>query len=361
MDVGEGMETSPERSAVASGCELGVELALADRLADRGHVGAALQHYHRVAGELVSRGELRQALSTLTLAAELSPRCLYTKWALADLRRRCGDLVGAHRSFAQILRSHLRAGRWLEAHAVQRALLEIDPADVRGRVQLAELSIRLGRVDEACEHFRGAARRLWGEARHREYLWVAQRLLVLRPDDAATLREMVALFLQAGRVDDASASLYALLGAHPHDLGGRELMIELLGSSGRAAEAVTVALALAAELRACRMLLEASRVLSRAARFAPGDARVAASWVEVGRLLARAAMPDPELDKPTKPIGFESDAAPPAPSEPPAPVRDDDETDEATTLVLPLRARRAAVPSQPPPAGGGRVIYARFG
>jgi hypothetical protein len=316
-------------------------LYLAESLLRTGQGALAIDHYRWAGAQLTARGEVHEALAVYAVLGRLLPHCMHTQGMLAELHRRLGRVNEAVRIYERIAEAHLAHGRIAEAAHVYRLVVEIDPTTVPRRVRLAGLHVRLGQPSQAALHLQVAAGQLWAGERFADYVWVAERLLALRPGDASVLRGLVGAHLRLHALRPAVACLQRLLRARPRDDAGRELLADCLLAHGRPDRAARALRLLAQEIRrrGVHAYDEAKRLLVRAVRVNPYDrvAHVALRSLEAE--LAEVAERDFTEDAVTGLI------------------------DNTDPNVIAMRGR--GVPEILPVQAGspphGQVIYARFG
>lgn len=327
--------------AMQAPSDLYLALQLAHDLSRAGEVAQAVERYRQVAHALVQHGELEQGVQVYLLLAQMMPHCLHTRGMLADLYRRQGRVVEAADLYELIAQDHLEAGRLVEAMHVYRLLVQVDPATVPRRVQLAELFSRLGMSEAAVTEFDVAARQLLAGNRSAEFLWVASRLLAHQGDHVATLREVVRVCLELGDVPNAVLYLRHLLGVSRRDDIGRELMADAFAARGRLDMACQTVVLLAREFvgRGPHFYDEAKRLLLRGVQWYPYAKEAQRELAGVEGLLA------------ARQRGIVADVSHTGTIERRPRSSEDDGEDDTTTIMF----------KDDDDPQSGRVIYAQFG
>lgn len=175
----------------------------------------------------------------LRAAAESNPDHPTIWRDLADQLARSGDARGARAAYLRHAHARtmeprlaavgdaLRAGDAETAEQTLRAFLSEHPTDVNALRMMAEANARLGRYAEA-------------EA-------ALRRVIELAPDFPLTRHELGQLLLSLGRADDALAEARNLLQLDPKNVGSRRLLAAALNSRGDYAEALEIYQQLVAE------------------------------------------------------------------------------------------------------------------
>jgi tetratricopeptide (TPR) repeat protein len=335
--------------------ELQMTLYLAESLLRTGQAALAIDYYRWAGAQFTARGEAHHALAVYAVLGQLMPHCLHTQGMAAELHRRLGRVHDAARIYERIAEAHAAQGRIVEAAHVYRLAVEIDPATVSRRVRLADLYARLGQTSLAVLQLEIAAGQLQAGERFPEYVWVAGRLLALRPDDAPTLRGLVRAHLRQGELRAAVAGLQRLLRTRPRDAAGRELLADCLVAHGRRDRAAKALRLLAEEMRrrGVHAYDEAKRLLVRAVQIQPFDRVAHAALRSLELELAAIADRDFTENRITGVIDNVSTAELLAGPQP----------DDQQTNVVALRRRGVPelTPTQADSPPHGHVIYAQFG
>ena len=158
-------------------------------------------------------------------------------------------------AWALTARGHVRLGRWDAADRAARHALELDPKLAQGHFQLAQASMYAFRLDDALSAYRRAVELAPGIVSYRQ--WFAHFLSnVLRFDESIQHMELAraldpistsiefdlsAIYLAAGRYDNALVHCAGTLELTPQSIWARKCMLAAHYFDGEVGKAVQVA------------------------------------------------------------------------------------------------------------------------
>ncbi len=221
--------------------------------------GESIPYFERIADFYSKDGFFLKAIAIYKKINKIDPARLEVYDRLADLYHKQG-LVQDARSQYQVLADHYQKNnRVPDAITVYKKMAQIDPADLRIQVRLADLYRAANQKDQAVMQYGLIGSMLLKRGAHDEAAQVFQKALELSPDDVETQRNLVRSLLAQ---KNASAAM-AVLKAAPRTGESLGLMAEAQLEMGERAEAVRTAeqaLALDADAETPRMFLCRVRV-----------------------------------------------------------------------------------------------------
>ena len=221
--------------------------------------GESIPYFERIADFYSKDGFFLKAIAIYKKINKIDPARLEVYDRLADLYHKQG-LVQDARSQYQVLADHYQKNNRLpDAITVYKKMAQIDPADLRIQVRLADLYRAANQKEQAVMQYGLIGSMLLKRGAHDEAAQVFQKALELSPDDVETQRNLVRSLLAQ---KNASAAM-AVLKAAPRTGESLGLMAEAQLEMGERAEAVRTAeqaLALDADAETPRMFLCRVRV-----------------------------------------------------------------------------------------------------
>ncbi len=116
-----------------------------------------------------------------------------------------------------------------------KEVVDLDPDNWSARCRLGEQYARQENLVEAVSEFRRAAAYLQKNARHDDYLRVAERISHFDQGDATLARELAEIYLGRGDAKRALAKLQICFKANPRDLQTLQMLARAFQSRGRRA------------------------------------------------------------------------------------------------------------------------------
>lgn len=194
--------------------DLSVWLQLAHQRVLAGQPAAAAEAYLEAAAIYAKRGHGRRGLTVARRALQLHVAAC-TPARLEPVARCLG--AGAATLVEQVARGHLLAGRPDAARRLLAMLLELDPAAVDRRWQLAEVQLAQGAWMDAVEQLYLVIDGLRSHGRVSELVHVAEMALRYGGPDAGLLRELAAIYRRTGQRAQAVTKLEQLHRLDPED------------------------------------------------------------------------------------------------------------------------------------------------
>lgn len=241
-------------------------IQLAERYVSRGKIQAAIKEYRKVlkknprdtstlnrVGDLYARieriddavglfmqiaeqyadeGFLLKAIAIFKKIIKLDPTRLPVYERLAELYHRQG-LVNEARSQYQVLADYYEKHNEEEsALAIFKRMVELEPENPSHRAKLADLSQRLGRVDDAIGQYKAVAEQMLSEGHFDKASRVYERGLELESDNIGFITDAVLKLKEAGQAEAAQRLLTRAVERNPR----AEQVARLLGQGEPEAE-----------------------------------------------------------------------------------------------------------------------------
>ena len=206
----------------------------------KGDTQAAVDIYLEVAELYRETGFKQKAVAVYKQVLQLQPERLDVSESLAGLLQAQGLTRDALTQYRELLERYRAENDDAACERVLASMCRIDPENVGARVKYAEQLARRQKVEAALKQFHFAAQLLRDENRLRDYLKVADRILLHSPNDEAILKESVKVYLEDNQARQALAKLQKLYSLNPNDSETLELLAEAFVSLKQDIKAVSV-------------------------------------------------------------------------------------------------------------------------
>jgi tetratricopeptide (TPR) repeat protein len=266
--------------------DLPVWLQLGHQRLLAGQPAAAAEAYLEAAGLYAKRGHGRRALTVARRALQLHVAAC-TVMRLEPIARSLG--AGATSLVEQAARGHLLAGRPDAARRLLAMLLEVDPASVDRRFQLAEVQLAQGAWMDAVDQLHLVVDGLRAHGRISELVHAAEMALQYGGPDAGLLRELAAIYRRTGQRALAVAKLEQLHRLDPEDRDALEGLSRAAAEAGKIEGALQHLECLVLDVLHASDRAEVRAVLVRAERWSSD--RTFSRGVESLRVRALVAAP----------------------------------------------------------------------
>jgi tetratricopeptide (TPR) repeat protein len=184
----------------------------------------AVACFRRVAEHYREQGFTLKAVAMYKKLSRFAPDEHSTALALASLYEQQGLLVEARQQYLLAADAFARAGSSREALDMLRRIADLDPADTKVRLRLAESFATENLPDLAAEAYTEAGERLATRGEFEAALEAFNRALALRPALHAALHGMMAAHAALGTADDAAELLEQAVKDRPGDLEVRAML-----------------------------------------------------------------------------------------------------------------------------------------
>ena len=158
--------------------------------------------HHQVAQRFLERGQRKRAIAEFEKALAQDPEDIRTRLRIAELYLREGDADRAVHAFIRCARHYEELGSVNKALTVYEQVLELLPDRVELYVAMADLEIKTGARDDAMSHYRTALRVLDELGDPGGTLDVIRCILNLEPDNIRERVQLAESFIIANREDE---------------------------------------------------------------------------------------------------------------------------------------------------------------
>jgi len=209
-----------------------VLLKLGDLYLKQGKKDESINAYLRVAQQFTRDGFDAKAVALYKQISRLDPKRHDVSVPLAELYGRMGLVSDAIASLQTAADAAYRAGHKDDALELLRRMAALDPSNTVNRLKVAELLAQENRRSEALAEYDAVAEELGRRGEEEERLKVIDRILALDPTRVDALREAGRAKLAANQFAAAKKLAERMVGAHPDDLDGHELLGHALLGAG---------------------------------------------------------------------------------------------------------------------------------
>jgi tetratricopeptide (TPR) repeat protein len=150
---------------------------IGDLYAKLNKVKEANDHYVKVARLYADDGFYLKAIAVWKKVLKNDPSLIEGLGSLGDLYARQGLVADAKQTYGQVIDEYIKRNRIREAGDVLRRLAEVDPADMKVRIRLAELYGREGNLGKAADEYAGIADELIKKGHPAEALQLIEKAL----------------------------------------------------------------------------------------------------------------------------------------------------------------------------------------
>jgi tetratricopeptide (TPR) repeat protein len=188
-------------------------------------IDEAVELFTRIAEQYSDEGFLLKAIAIYKKIIKLDPTSLPIYEQLAELYHRQG-LVNEARSQYQVLADYYDKHNDAEAAlAIFQRMVDLEPANPSHRAKLADLSQRLGRVEDAIGQYKAVAEQMLSEGHLEEASQVYVRALAVESEDLGFITDAVLKLKESGQMAAAQRLLKLAIERNPK----AEQVVRLLG------------------------------------------------------------------------------------------------------------------------------------
>ncbi|OYW00471.1 MAG: hypothetical protein B7X11_04485, partial [Acidobacteria bacterium 37-65-4] len=193
-----------------------------------GNKAAAVPMFLRVAELYNKSGFATKAVASLKIATREQPDHLEAWEMLASLSEQQGFTREARLAFERVAQLVAQSGNAEATVRVQKKILEIEPENLKVRIQVGDNLIKLNRTEEAVKEYLKAANLFLAQGLAKEAARLYERALQINPDNIRLLESFVKNLLARHQGDQAIQILEQLLERHPTSEGFLLLKVEVL-------------------------------------------------------------------------------------------------------------------------------------
>ena len=208
---------------------------------------AAVPMFLKVAELYNKNGFATKAVASLKIATRESPENLAAWEMLAALSEQQGFAREARQAYDQVAQLVAKSGNLDAAIRIQRKIIELEPENLKVRIQLGDNLVKLGKTDEGVKEYIKSATQLMSQGLVKEATRLYERALQLGPDNLRVLEGLVKTYMARQQHEAAIKILDGLLEKHSTSEALLLLKIEVLSDLKQVAQAEQV----------CRQLFEA--------------------------------------------------------------------------------------------------------
>ncbi|MCG3171874.1 MAG: Beta-barrel assembly-enhancing protease [Myxococcota bacterium] len=188
---------------------------IGDIQAKKGDHNDAIETYLQVAAIYNEQGFAQKAIAVHKQILRLDPTRIDVNELLANMYQQLNLLSDAMEQFQQIANYYESKGNKRKALESLKKLVELEPNNLTFRLNLADLYIAADMEAEALDCLQQAAKILKKASKMEEYARVSERILHMKPDDAALQKELVQMYMEQHNYQRALKILTAMYGADP--------------------------------------------------------------------------------------------------------------------------------------------------
>ncbi|MGC8724269.1 MAG: tetratricopeptide repeat protein [Acidobacteriota bacterium] len=193
-----------------------------------GNKAAAVPMFLRVAELYNKSGFATKAVASLKIATREQPDHLEAWEMLASLSEQQGFAREARLAFERVAQLVAQSGNAEATVRVQKKILEIEPENLKVRIQVGDNLLKLDRTEEAVKEYLKAANLFLAQGLAKEAARLYERALQINPDNIRLLESFVKNLLARQQGDQALQILEQLLERHPTSEGFLLLKAEVL-------------------------------------------------------------------------------------------------------------------------------------
>ncbi len=245
-------------------------------LQSTGKTGEAVTELLSIAEAYATRGAPVKAVAVLRQAAKIRPDAADIRVALGDVQQQLRMVEDAAREYATAFEIYERSRQFGDMMQVLGRLLELDPDNLAGQLQLAEHLARAGHHHESAGLLRTLAATLLRKGAVEDWEKVAERAHALEAADTTLAHDLALHYVRSGRPSLALGKLLRCYESVPNDAELLELIIEALEQLGQREKAATICRQLIRTFERNGLQDEANRTLERLYWLAPDDERARA-------------------------------------------------------------------------------------
>lgn len=197
--------------------DLRMHLKIAELYLKKGNKVSAVAEYTKVAESYTADGFNLQAIAVYKQILKIDPSIhdIYTR--LADLYKKQGLIADALAQYKIVIGNYEREGKAREVIDTLKQMASMDPDNFSIRLKLAELYMKSGNRKEALEEYSIAAEELEKKGRTEDAIILYQRLLTADPTYTKAITSLGWIYLKVGKKKDAIAQFKAAIERDPRD------------------------------------------------------------------------------------------------------------------------------------------------
>ena len=217
--------------------DLNIINRLGDLLVREGKTAEANELFGRAAQLYAEGGFFLKAIAIYKKILKLDPNVIEPRLRLADLYARRDLTSDARIEYQAVAEKLAREGNIVRAKDVYERLIKVEPGNVQARLALGDLLLTAGKKEQAIEELGVAARDLEQSGLVPEAAQIHRRILKMDLADMEAHAGAIRSLARLGFAQEAVAGAQGLRAKSPASREVIETLVEVLETSGRAAEA----------------------------------------------------------------------------------------------------------------------------
>lgn len=196
----------------------------------KGNKAAAIAEYSKAAEFYSLESFNLQAIAVYKQLLKIDPSIsdIYVK--LADLYKRQGLIADALAQYRIVINNYEKEGKVKEAVDALKQMASMDPENFSIRAKLADLSLKSGNRKEALEEYSRIADDLKKKGRIDDVIILYEKLLSADQSCLDAHRELGDAYLRLGKTEEALNSLQAAIKLEPNDMRALSLLAAVYAS-----------------------------------------------------------------------------------------------------------------------------------
>lgn len=189
-----------------------------------GNNASAVNEYSAAAESYTSDGFILQAIAVFKQLLKIDPSIsdIYVK--LAKLYKKQGLIADALAQYRIVIANYEKQGKTVEATGALKDMASMDPENFSIRAKLADLYLKGGDDKKALEEFSLIASDLKKKGRMDDVIILYEKLLSAKPTSREALTGIGEAYLETGKIKKALDSLKAALKSDPNDATALSLL-----------------------------------------------------------------------------------------------------------------------------------------
>ena len=192
----------------------------------KGNKSAAINDYTKAAEFYSLEGFNLQAIAVYKQLLKIDPSITDIYIKLASLYRRQGLVADAIAQYRIVISNYDKEGKVKEAIAALKQMASMDPENFSIRVKLADLSFKNGNRNEALEEYSKIADDLNKKGRIDDVVVLYEKLLSVDHSCIEAHRELGVAYLRLGKKGEAINSLQSAIKLNPEDMKSLTLLAQ---------------------------------------------------------------------------------------------------------------------------------------
>lgn len=206
--------------------DLRMRIKLGELHLKRGNKQAAIDEYSKAAESYTSDGFNLQAMAVYKQILKIDPSLYDVYIKLADLYRKQGLIADALAQYRMLITNYEREGRMGEAVDTLKRMASLDPENLSIMAKLADLLFKSGSRKDALDEYLKIANGLSSKGRMDDVIAIYEKALSIDPSCIDAHRGLGEAYIRTGRSQEAFFNLQAAVDMDPNDVRTLFLLAE---------------------------------------------------------------------------------------------------------------------------------------